>query len=196
MPGGVASLSAQLGPGPSWTRYAAGPWPEPHDPIYDFRGTPAGWEWLDRYARKATVDLVGLHDPDRLALGHGDWSAGNLRFAHGRVVAAFDWDVVAEDEAVLVGLSAGAFLLDSNRSGIKAGALHSHLTSARGAYTSGRSPGPVPRRRAWWVAIIATVASTLAVSTTPTALAGTTPPFTIGPPNATVYPAWMRRSSS
>jgi Ser/Thr protein kinase RdoA (MazF antagonist) len=112
LPGGVASLSARLGRRPSWTRYAAGPWPEPHDPIYDFSVTPAGWEWLDRYARKATADLVGLRDPDRLALGHGDWSAGNLRFAHGRVVAAFDWDVVAEDEAVLVGLSAGAFLAD------------------------------------------------------------------------------------
>ncbi len=112
MPGGTAPLAAHLGRGPSWTRYAAGPWPEPHDPVYDFSVTPTGWEWLDRYARKATAELIGLHDPDRLALGHCDWSAGNLRFAHDRVVAAFDWDVVAEDEAVIVGLSAGAFLAE------------------------------------------------------------------------------------
>ena len=52
VPGGTGALASRLGPGPSWTRYAGGPWPEPHDPVFDFSTTPAGWQWLDDYGRR------------------------------------------------------------------------------------------------------------------------------------------------
>ncbi len=113
MPGGADRLAARLGAsGPAWTRYGDGPWPRPHDPIFDFRVTPAGWGWLDDDAREAADELVRLRGRYAPVVGHGDWYAGNLRFAGGQVVAAFDWDLVVEPEAVLAGLSAGGFLAD------------------------------------------------------------------------------------
>jgi hypothetical protein len=50
------------------------------------------------------------------------------------------------------------------------------------------SSRPVLRRRARWLAGIAALALAPTVLTAPFALAGTTPPFTIGPPNAAVVP--------
>jgi hypothetical protein len=44
------------------------------------------------------------------------------------------------------------------------------------------------RRRAKWLAVIAAITLPVAIVTAPFALAGTTPPFTIGPPNAAVVP--------
>jgi hypothetical protein len=104
-------LVARLGPGPAWTRYHGGPWPVPHDPIFDFSRTPSGWEWLDDYAAAATAELA------RSAVGapvvaHGDWYVGNVRVEDDRVVAVFDWDFVVEPEPVVVGLSAGGLLLE------------------------------------------------------------------------------------
>ncbi|MCU1526668.1 MAG: hypothetical protein JWP75_431 [Frondihabitans sp.] len=37
---GVPGLVAFAGPGPAWCRYQQGPWPVPHDSIFDFRWTP------------------------------------------------------------------------------------------------------------------------------------------------------------
>ena len=44
------------------------------------------------------------------------------------------------------------------------------------------------RRKASWLAAFFALALPLAVLTAPSAQAGTTPPFTIGPPNAAVVP--------
>ena len=33
-------LASSAGAGPSWSRYHAGPWPTPHDSIFDFTVTP------------------------------------------------------------------------------------------------------------------------------------------------------------
>lgn len=113
VPGGADRLAARLGAaGPAWTRYADGPWPRPHDPIFDFRVTPSGWEWIDDEARSAADELLALRGRFAPVVGHGDWYAGNLRFTGGQVTAVFDWDLVAEPEAVLAGLSAGGFLMD------------------------------------------------------------------------------------
>ncbi len=113
VPGGTGALASRLGPGPSWTRYAGGPWPEPHDPVFDFSTTHAGWEWLDDYAGEATADLVRLRGTSEKVIGHADWYAGNLRFADDRVVAAFDWQLFTEHEPVIVGLSAGGYLANA-----------------------------------------------------------------------------------
>src|SRR5438445_389614 len=42
---------AALSDAPAWAAYEEGPWPVPHDPIFDFTTTPPGLEWLDRLAR-------------------------------------------------------------------------------------------------------------------------------------------------
>jgi hypothetical protein len=104
-------LVARLGPGPAWTRYRGGPWPVPHDPIFDFSRTPDGWDWLDAYAADATAELV--HSAAGApVVAHGDWYVGNVRVEDDRVVAVFDWDFVVESEPVVVGLSAGGLLLE------------------------------------------------------------------------------------
>jgi Ser/Thr protein kinase RdoA (MazF antagonist) len=100
-----------LGPGPAWTRYYDGPWPTPHDPIFDFARTPAGFEWLDEFARDAAADVTRLGRDVPPVIAHGDWYEGNIRVVGERVVAVFDWDFVVEPEAVAVGLSAGGYLL-------------------------------------------------------------------------------------
>jgi len=104
-------LVARLGPGPAWTRYRGGPWPVPHDPIFDFSRTPEGWEWLDAFAAAASAELA-QSDGGAPVVAHGDWYVGNVRVEDDRVVAVFDWDFVVEPEPVVVGLSAGGLLLE------------------------------------------------------------------------------------
>jgi Ser/Thr protein kinase RdoA (MazF antagonist) len=92
---------------PAWTRYERGPWPAPHDPIFDFSRTPAGYEWLDALAALACEQIPP--GPAEV-IGHADWVCGNLRFDGDTVVAAYDWDsLVGRPEAVLVGFCAGAY---------------------------------------------------------------------------------------
>jgi hypothetical protein len=99
---------ASLAPPPAWALYKNGPRPVSHDPIVDFSRTPEGYEWLDKLASRAAEVLQSHYQPD--SIGHCDWVCQNLRFAEGKVVAAYDWDsLIAESEPVLVGISAGAF---------------------------------------------------------------------------------------
>jgi hypothetical protein len=93
---------------PAWAAYDHGPWPIPHDPIFDFTTTPVGFEWLDHIAQLAAEALGPRRPPD--ALGHSDWVCQNLRFNEDGVCAAYDWDsLLAESEPVLVGVVAGAY---------------------------------------------------------------------------------------
>jgi len=102
-------LVSTAGSGPAWCRYHAGPWPTPHDTIFDFTVTPDGFGWLDEFAQSA-ADRLNVRRPDgEVVVGHADWYGGNLRFDRGRLVGAFDWDLVADTEAVVVGLNAGGY---------------------------------------------------------------------------------------
>jgi Ser/Thr protein kinase RdoA (MazF antagonist) len=129
----VEHLAPRLPAGPAWTRYGDGPWPVPHDPIFDFSRTPPRWAWLDAYAREAAGELLSLRDHDELVIGHGDWYDGNARFEHDRVVATFDWDLMAETEAVLTGLAATAYLAAGAPTPSEAGAFVRDFEDARGA---------------------------------------------------------------
>ncbi len=96
------------GGAPAWTRYQDGPWPQPHDPIFDFTTTPPEFAWLDDLALRAAAVLGDAGAPELLA--HADWSCGNLRFHSEKLSASYDWDSLAvAPEAVLVGLCAGDF---------------------------------------------------------------------------------------
>ncbi|WP_380176050.1 hypothetical protein ACFEMC_10360 [Kineococcus sp. DHX-1] len=113
---------------PAWARYEQGPWPVPHDPIFDFTQRPERFGWVDNLAAEAARVLVrfarrGVLGPD--VIGHSDWYDGNVLVqpteggsSHGAadgqdgvvVSAAFDWDsLTACPEAVLVGMCAGSY---------------------------------------------------------------------------------------
>lgn len=103
----VPAATSPLAHPPAWVNYEAGPWPEPHDPIFDFTVTPPGVQWLDQLAQRAADGLGPRGEPEIIA--HGDWYCGNLRFVGTEVSVAYDWDsLTAHSEPVLAGVAAGA----------------------------------------------------------------------------------------
>jgi len=98
---------------PAWCRYRDGPWPVPHDTIFDFSVTPQSHRWLDDLAARATAVLLEDRGTDPIVVGHADWYPGNLRFAGERIVAVFDWDLVADTPPVVAGITAAACVADA-----------------------------------------------------------------------------------
>ena len=116
---------------PAWARYEQGPWPVPHDPIFDFTQRSERFGWVDDLAAEAAGVLVRLASRDVLGpdvIGHSDWYDGNVLVQPAEapdggssqgivdgqdgvvVSAAFDWDsLTACPEAVLVGMCAGSY---------------------------------------------------------------------------------------
>ncbi len=109
-------LMASVGKGPAWNRYEDGPWPVPHDPIFDFSDTPAGYGWLDEVAAEASRQIL-THRGEEVVIAHGDWYGGNLLVADGAVSATFDWDLMADTEAVVAGMAAACYAASSTAGG-------------------------------------------------------------------------------
>lgn len=99
----------RAGAGPSWCQYQAGPWPVPHDTLVDFGSTPTGFEWLDTFGRRAANQVLAHRDPEHVVVGHADWYAGNTAVSGGVLVGTFDWELVADTEAVLAGFAAACY---------------------------------------------------------------------------------------
>jgi hypothetical protein len=86
-------------------RSSAGPYGEPHSPLFDFERSSAGAEWIDDYARRAAD--IRDRDGARRVVGHTDWSARNVRHDEDRLLAVYDWDSVAlVEESTAVGQAA------------------------------------------------------------------------------------------
>jgi Ser/Thr protein kinase RdoA (MazF antagonist) len=103
-------VADRLAPPPAWTVYRHGPWPAPHDVLFDFtRPMPAGWEWVDELAGKAAATLNTLHHDERLLVGHADWHHGNVGFGDGRIAAVYDLDLFADNEPVIAGMAAAGY---------------------------------------------------------------------------------------
>lgn len=102
-------LVSRAGAGPSWCHYTAGPWPVPHDTLVDFTRTTPGYEWLDRLGRRAADQITAHRDTDAVVVGHADWYAGNTVVAGGELVGTFDWELVADTEAVIAGFAAACY---------------------------------------------------------------------------------------
>ena len=103
----------RAGSGPSWCHYRAGPWPVPHDPIVDFRSTPDGYAWLDAYAQRASDQILTHRAAAEVVVGHADWYGGNAAVADGMLIATFDWELVADTEAVIAGFAAACYAASS-----------------------------------------------------------------------------------
>jgi hypothetical protein len=86
-------------------------WFEPHDVRFDFEGTAAGAEWIDRLAALARSRLERASS--NVVIGHFDWRVQNLAFEGNDIVAIYDWDsVCAAPEPVVVGNTAAQFTAD------------------------------------------------------------------------------------
>ena len=87
-------------------------WRAPHDLRFDFPATADGADWIESLAAEALrrLDEEGGGVP---AVGHNDWRIEQLRFAGGKLVAAWDWDSLGSGlEPALVGSSAHCFTAD------------------------------------------------------------------------------------
>lgn len=87
-------------------------WQTPHDLRFDFPATADGADWIESLAAEALrrLDEEGVGVP---AVGHNDWRIEQLRFAGGKLVAAWDWDSLGSGlEPAFVGSSAHCFTAD------------------------------------------------------------------------------------
>ena len=83
-------------------------WPPPHNALFDFEATEKGAGWIDETAARAK-SVVDDFD-GRMVVGHTDWSADQMRLAHGEVSAVYDWDSLRpEKEIIVVGIAASNF---------------------------------------------------------------------------------------
>jgi aminoglycoside phosphotransferase (APT) family kinase protein len=110
-------LVRRADPGPSWCRYQGGPWPVPHDTLVDFGVTVAGYEWLDLFGRRAADQILSNRESDPVVVGHADWYAGNTAVVDGRLVGVFDWELVADTEAVIAGFTASCYAASATGGG-------------------------------------------------------------------------------
>jgi hypothetical protein len=104
-----SDLVQRAGPGPSWCHYQRGPWPVPHDTIVDFRSTLDGFEWLDAFGQRAAEQVLANREAETVVVGHADWYAGNTAVVDGVLVGTFDWELVADTEAVIAGFAASCY---------------------------------------------------------------------------------------
>lgn len=102
-------LVGRAGPGPSWCQYQSGPWPVPHDTLVDFTTTTPGFEWLDQFGRRASDQILANREGAPVVVGHADWYAGNTAVADGALVGTFDWELVADTEAVIAGFAGACY---------------------------------------------------------------------------------------
>ena len=110
-------LLQRAGSGPSWCQYQSGPWPVPHDNIVDFRATPAGFEWLDAFGQRAADRILNYREAEKTVVGHADWYAGNTAVVEGQLVGTFDWELVADTEAVIAGFTASCYASSATAGG-------------------------------------------------------------------------------
>lgn len=82
--------------------------PEPHSPLFDFSSTTEGGEWIDEIAIRARQ--VMANEPSDLVIGHGDWSARNVRTSPRKLLAVYDWESLHHaPESLCVGVAAATW---------------------------------------------------------------------------------------
>jgi hypothetical protein len=112
-----SDFARRAGPGPSWCHYQDGPWPVPHDTLVDFRSTPTGYEWLDTFGQRAADQILAHRDAGKVVVGHADWYAGNTAISGGALIGTFDWELVADTEAVIAGFAAACYAASATAGG-------------------------------------------------------------------------------
>jgi hypothetical protein len=150
-------LVSRAGVGPSWCRYQGGPWPVPHDTLVDFESTVTGFEWLDAFGQRAADQILENREADEIVVGHADWYAGNTAVVGGRLVGVFDWELVADTEAVIAGFTASCYASSATGGGglsspQEVAAFLQDYEDVRGQPLSGRGRRAAAAAAAWILA--------------------------------------------
>jgi hypothetical protein len=106
---GHPDLIDRAGSGPSWCHYQGGPWPVPHDAMVDFRSPVDGFRWLEVFGQRAADQVLNNREAEKVVVGHADWYAGNIAVVDGQLAGTFDWELVADTEAVIAGFTASCY---------------------------------------------------------------------------------------
>ena len=75
----------------------------------DFRSTLDGFEWLDAFGQRAADQILANREAEKVVVGHADWYAGNTAVVDGVLVGTFDWELIADTEAVIAGFAASCY---------------------------------------------------------------------------------------
>jgi len=155
---GRSDLVGRAGAGPSWCRYQDGPWPLPHDTLVDFESTVPGFEWLDSFGQRAAAQILDNRQADEIVVGHADWYAGNMAVVDGALVGAFDWQLVADNEAVIAGFTASCYAASATGGGglsspEETAAFLQDYEDARGYPLSKRERRAAAAAAAWILAV-------------------------------------------
>ncbi len=151
-------------------RPAAGLYPEPHSPLFDFGQAAESARWIDDLAERA----VEVRDRDQehvTVVAHTDWSARNVRLHGDDVVAVYDWDSVARvRESTALGQAAVTWSVTSEPGGSSfpsaagvAAFLEDYETAA-GATLTGAQVRAAGAAAVWNLAYIARCEHALAAS--------------------------------
>ena len=63
--------------------------------------------------KRAADQILAHRAAEEVVVGHADWYAGNAAIAGGVLVATFDWELVADAEAVIAGFTAACYAASS-----------------------------------------------------------------------------------
>ena len=72
---------------------------------------------LDTFGRRAADQILSHRNADNVVVGHADWYAGNTAIADDVLVGTFDWELVADTEAVIAGFTAACYAANSTGPG-------------------------------------------------------------------------------
>lgn len=129
----------------------------PHDTFVDFRTTPEGFEWLDEFGQRAADQILAHRGGQDVVVGHADWYAGNTLISADVLVGTFDWELVADTEAVIAGFAAACYAAKSTGPGglstpHQVGAFMRDYDTARGRPLTDREQRTAAGAAAWIVA--------------------------------------------
>jgi hypothetical protein len=72
----------------------------------DFSSTHPGYEWVDEYGQRASVQVLHHRDTHEVVVGHADWYTV---IDQGVLAGTFGWELVADTEAVIAGFAAACY---------------------------------------------------------------------------------------
>jgi hypothetical protein len=77
--------------------------------MVDFRSPVDGFRWLEVFGQRAADQVLNNREAEKVVVGHADWYAGNIAVVDGQLAGTFDWELVADTEAVIAGFTASCY---------------------------------------------------------------------------------------